>query len=277
MVFRFDILQILKETPMYESSLTNEQWQVVERFFDKKKGIKGAGRPLKTSKRVILDAILYVTVAGIQWRMMPSDFPPWETVYYHFSKWKKDGTYRKVNNELSKLFRLRAGRPKTPTLGIIDSQSTKATDRAATRGYDGFKKVKGRKRHIIVDGLGNIIDMHVHNANIHDCKGAQMFLSSLKKLPFHLKKVIADKGYIGDIEDKFKNELKIDLEITGEEKNNTGFVVISKRWIVERTFAWFGKFRRLCRDYEVLSGSVVSFCYLAMIKLLINRLVVKEK
>lgn len=262
---------------MYESSLTDEQWQVLEGFFDKKKGIRVPGRPLKNSKRVIFDAILYVTVTGIQWRMMPNDFPPWETVYYHFSKWKKDGTYRKVNNELSRLFRLRSGRADTPTLGIIDSQSTKVTDCAVTRGYDGFKKVNGRKKHIIVDVLGNIIDLHVHNANIHDSKGAQMFLNSLKMLPFHLKKIIADKGYYGDIESEFKNKLKIDLEIAGNRKNNNGFVVISKRWIVERTFAWFGKFRRLCKDYEVLSCSVVSFCYLSMIKLLINRLVVKER
>jgi putative transposase len=261
---------------MYNSSLTDEQWQMIKRFFDRKTGKVTSGRPVETSYRLIFDAILYITVTGIQWRMLPHDFPPYGTVYYHFNKWKNNGIFKKVNDELSKYFRIMSGKNENPSLGIIDSQSSKTTENAETRGFDGNKKVKGRKRHIIVDTLGNIIDVQVHDANIHDSKGAGLFLISLKKLPYQLAKIIADKGYCGSIRNEFKNVLKIELEIAGEEKNNNRFVVVSKRWIVERTFAWLGKCRRLCRDYETLSASVASYCYLAMIKLLINRLVSNE-
>jgi len=261
---------------MYKTSLTDEQWQVIERFFDEKNGKVTSGRPIKTSYRFIFNAILYITVTGVQWRMLPNDFPPYGTVYYHFSKWKNDGTFKKINDELSKYYRIKLGKNENPTLGIIDSQSSKTTENAKTRGFDGNKKIKGRKRHIVVDTLGNIIDLQVHDANIHDSKGARLFLTSLKKLSYQLVKIIADKGYYGNIRNDFKNVLKIELEIAGEEKNDNGFVVVSKRCIVERTFAWLGKCRRLCRDYETLSTSVASYCYLAMIKLLLNRLVSNE-
>jgi putative transposase len=258
---------------VYDTNLTDPEWQAIETHFDSKKKTTSSGRPMIHSYRVIFDAILYVLVSGVQWRLLPHDFPPWQTVYYHFLKWQNDGTYKKVNDELTKKYRLKLGRNENPSLGIIDSQSTKATENAQSSGYDGNKKVKGRKKHIVVDTQGNIIDIEVHDANIHDCKGAELFLKSLKNIPYKLLKIIADKGYQGEIGEKFKKQLGIEFEVSSGEKQNSGFVVVAKRWIVERTFAWLGKCRRLCRDYEFLGESVRSMCYLAMIKLLLKRLV----
>jgi putative transposase len=212
-----------------------------------------------------VDAILYVLRGGIQWRMMPKDFPPWKTVYDHFSKWNKRGTWEKCLARLTAYHRLKEGRAALPSYGIIDAQSVKTQYASEERGIDGGKKVKGHKRHIVVDILGNLLYVKVHAANLSDTKSAcEVLAGAASKFP-SLEAFSGDAGYRGTAVELTSTKLGMTLPIS--EKIEGKWAVLPKRWVVERTFSWLGHFRRLSKDFEILPATAENMIRIAMLKL----------
>jgi putative transposase len=223
------------------------------------------GSGCKHSKRTIVDAILYVLRGGIQWRLMPKDFPPWKTVYGHFSKWNKRGVWEKCLDRLNTLARKKAGRAALPSYGIIDAQSVKTQYASDERGIDGGKKVKGHKRHIVVDILGNLLHVRVHAANLSDTKSAcDVLEAAVDKYP-SLEAFSGDAGYRGSAVEFTSKKLGMTLHIS--EKIEGKWAVLPKRWVVERTFSWLGHFRRLSKDFEILPATAENMIRIAMLKI----------
>lgn len=236
---------------------------------------QGAGRPMLLDLKQIIRAIHYVVVTGIQWSNLPSEFPNYKSVYYHYRKWCLDGTWRRINQRLVYLERLRVGRLPRPSAGIMDSQSVKTTESGGIRGYDGNKKVNGRKRNVLVDTLGNLLEVVVSTANLHDTKGAQLLLSKVEEMTaLRLLKIWADQAYQGELVDIVQQHWAIELEIVKREQGQVGFAVQARRWVVERTFAWFGKYRRLSKDYEHCTSSSEGMIYIASAHTMLKRFVV---
>ena len=199
-----------------------------------------------------MNANLYLLKTGCQWHMIPKDFAPWESVYYYFSKWKNEGIIEELLDKLRSKVRIMAGRKESPSLGIIDSRSVKTSHHVdSDRGLDGKKKIKGRKQHIIVDTQGNLMAIAVHEANVHDSKGAPKVIENLSfKFP-RLAKILADGGYRGNLADWLLDKFGWELEVVlRPDECPSKFKVLPKRWIVERSFAWLENFRRLTIDYE---------------------------
>jgi len=249
----------------YPSNLTDNQYDTIL-------GIICDNRKRSHSLKEIFDAVFYVLKSGCQWRMLPHDFPAWQTVYYYFRKWSRNGTFKKVHDCLRGMVRRRAGRKESPSVCCIDSQSVKGTYRGRDRGKDGGKLVKGRKRHIVTDTQGLLLAVRVHSANRHDSKAAPEVLRMLKPEFKRLKTIYADGGYRGDLKNIVKNELKCNLKITLLSDKSVGFKPLPKRWVVERTFGWFESYRRLSREYEFNLLTAENMLYLAMIVLMIRRL-----
>jgi putative transposase len=227
--------------------------------------ISKRGNSHKHSKKTIVNAILYVVKSGIQWRLMPNDFPPWQTVYDHFSRWNKRGVWEKCLDKLTVLRRQKTGRCAVPGYGILDAQSVKTQYASEERGIDGGKKVKGHKRHIVVDILGNLLHVKVHAANMSDTKSACTVLEGvIDKYP-SLKAFSGDAGYRGTAVNFVVNGLGLSLHIS--EKIEGKWAVLPKRWVVERTFSWLGNFRRLSKDFEILTGTAENMIRIAMMKI----------
>ena len=222
-----------------------------------------------------MNAILYINKTGCQWRMLPSDFAPWQTVYCYFRKWKLEGVFEEVMDTLHAFIRKQAGHQESPSLGIMDSRSVKTSHHVdSDRGIDGNKKIKGRKEHIIVDTLGLPLAVAIHEANLHDSKGA---LQAIEKLAYkfpRLVKILADGGYRGGLVDWVKKKFGWILEVVlRPDECPSKFQVLPKRWVVERSFSWLENFRRLTIDYEFLAETAEAMVQIAFIQIMLNKFI----
>jgi len=261
-----------KSQQTYPTDLNDTQWLKIRPCLPAK---AQTGRPQEHGWRIILNSIFYILQSGCSWRMLPSEMPPWKTVYHYFRLWRKNGTWERINRLLREKVRLKFGKKRQPSACILDSQSAKTSEGGAERGFDAGKKVTGRKRHTLVDTLGLILKVVVTAGNVQDRDGAKVLLEEISTEQDVIKRlelVWADGGYRGDLLAWVEETFGWKLEIVEKSKDHKGFQVLPKRWIVERTFAWLIRQRRLARDYERLPETSEAFIYIAMIRLMLRRL-----
>lgn len=230
------------------------------------------GRPRRVSLRQVLNAILYVLKTGCQWRQLPREFPVWTAVYYYFYRWSQNGTWQRLHDLLRARLREKCGRHKHSTAGCLDSQSVKCTAVAGPRGFDAGKRINGRKRHILVDTLGLLLAVVVTAASLQDRDGARLLLG---RLPGHckkLRKIWVDGGYSGQLVAWAAERFKFCLAVVLRPKECKKFVLLPRRWVVERTFGWLNHSRRLSKSYERLTRTDETWVYIAMTRIMLNRL-----
>ena len=273
------------EGSTYPSDLTDAEWSIVAPLVPPP---KQTGRPITISRRAVLNAMFSVTKTGCGWEWLPHDFPRWKTVYHYFRLWCRDGVWHAIHSALRCALRRALGRNAQPSAAIIDSQSVKTTGVGGPRGYDGGKKVKGRKRHLLVDTQGLVLTVKVHDADIADRDGARLVLDGITADFPHIAKLWVDSGYNGRFRTWAAENLSWNIELVKHWWNGSrgrivmpnveplplpsGFHVLPQRWVVERTFAWLGHNRRLSKDYERLPVTSETFVYTAMSRIMIRRL-----
>lgn len=261
-----------KSNQSYPTDLNDSEWErIVQSMPDPNK----TGKPRTYSWREILNGIFYVVKNGCVWRALPHDLPKWQSVYGYFRQFSANGMWEKLNEAIREEVRQQDGREPQASLMILDSQSAKSAEGGEEIGFDGGKKVNGRKRNLVVDSLGLLVLAKVTAANVQDVHAGKKTLEELVTKPTlltRLQKIIADGGYRGDLVTWVSQELHVPLEIVLKLEGQKGFQVLPKRWVIERTNAWLSRHRRLARDYERLTSTAEAFIYIVMLRISLRRL-----
>ena len=269
----------------YASDLSDAEWAILEPLIPP---AKPGGRPRSVDMRQILNGIFYMLRSGGAWRLLPHEYPAWSTVYDYFRKWRNAGVWEQLVRTLRERLRVQAGRKAMPSAGIIDSQSVKTTERGGPHGYDGGKKVNGRKRHLLVDTMGLLLKVVVHAANLQDREGVKLLLEPVKGQFERMEKVWVDQAYSGTGKTWIEQQMGWTVEVV-ERSPRRGWIMtedqglvwvtlpktfehLPRRWVVERAIAWIGRYRRLSKDYEYLMSSSEAMVYLTMLRLMLTRL-----
>jgi len=253
----------------YPSDLTLQQWECIKELIPP---AKRGGRPRTLDMHRVVNGILYVVVGGIQWRLLPQEYPAWKSVYHYFRQWRHAGIWKRIHDTIRALLRRHDGRHKHPTAGSIDSQTIKAGTHPDVRGYNAGKKILGRKRHVAVDTLGLLLVVVVTSATLQDRDGARLVLHRVGGVGKKLVRLWVDGAYQGPFIEWAQNLLRLLVTPVKKLAEQKGFTVLPRRWIVERTFGWFTLHRRLVKDYEVKTRHSESMVYLAMLRLMLRRL-----